>query len=134
MLKVYHVYDYVSIDGAKWRTVGGYGGYKVTDEEVEAKLVLDNVSFEEVREFLSHNLLDGVWNESTFFRHKPTIAVHYQDAWDWVVYRHFDTMSYKREYKENKDVSFQWLTEHLSAEQLIQYLKERGITTCPMNF
>lgn len=134
MLKVYHVYDYVSIDGAKWRTVGGYGGYKITDEEVETKLVLDNVSFEEAREFLSQNPLDGVLNDSTLLRNKPTIVVRYQDAWDWVEYRRFDTMSYKREYKEYENVSFKWLTEHLSADQFIQYLKERGITTCPMNF
>ena len=134
MLKVYHVYDYVSVDGAKWRTVGRYGGYKVTDEEVDTTLVLDNVSFEEAREFLSHTLLDGVWNGSTFFRHKPTIAVSYQDAWDWVEYRHFDRISYKREYKEYQGVSFKWLMDHLTADQFIQYLKERGITACPMNF
>jgi hypothetical protein len=134
MLKVYHVYDYVSIDGAKWRTVGRYGGYRVTDEEVETTLVLDDVSFEEAREFLSNTLLDGVWNESTFFRNKPVVVVSYQDAWDPVWYRHFKTMSYKREYEEYKSVTTKWIIEHLSADQFIQYLKERGITTCPMNF
>jgi spore coat polysaccharide biosynthesis protein SpsF (cytidylyltransferase family) len=133
MLKVYNVHDYVSIDGAKWRKVGGYG-YKITDEEVENTLVLDNVSFEEARKYLSEHLLDGVWNDNTLFRNKPTVVVRYQDAWDCVEYRHFDTMSYKREYKEDKNVSFKWLTEHLTADQFIQYLKERGITTCPMNF
>jgi hypothetical protein len=133
MLKVYNVCDYVSIDGTKWRTVGGYG-YTVTDEEVENKLILDSVSFDEARKYLSENLLDGVWNDSTFFRHKPTIVVKYQDAWDSVEYRHFNTISYKREFKEDKNVTFEWMTGHLSADQLIQYLKERGITTCPMNF
>jgi hypothetical protein len=134
MLKVYNVYDYVSIDGAKWRTVGGYGGYRIADEEVETTLVLDNVSFEDAREYLSHNLLDGVWNDSTLFRNKPIVVVSYQDAWDPVSYRHFNTLSYKREFKEWNNVTFEWLTTHLSADQVIQYLKERGITTCPMNF
>ena len=131
MLKVYNVYDRVSIDGAKWRTVGGYG-YRVTDEEVKNKLVLDNVTFDEAREFLSQNILSGVWNDSTFFRNKPTVVVSYNDGWDPVSYRHFDTMSYKREFVEDKNVTFEWMTQHLSAEQLIQYLKERGITTCPI--
>ena len=133
MLKVYKVYDYVSIDGAKWREVGR-GGYKVTDEEVENKLILDNASFEEAREFLSNHVLDGVWNYSTFFLNKPTVCVSYQDAWDAVTYKCFNTISYKKVYKEYKHVTIQWLMEHLSADQFIQYLKERGMTTCPMNF
>lgn len=133
MLKVYYVCNYVSIDGAKWRAIGNCG-YKVADEECGTTLVLDNASFAEAREFLSQKMLDGVWNESTYFRHKPIIAISYRDASGWVEYRHFDTMSYKREYKEYENVSFKWLTEHLTADQFIQYLKERGITTCPMNF
>lgn len=133
MLKVYNVYDYVSIDGAEWRRVGR-SGYKVADEEIKNKLILDNVSFEDAREFLSNNILDGVWNYSTFFRNKPTICISYQDAWEPVTYKRFNTISYKTVYKEDKYVTTQWLMEHLSADQFIQYLKERGITTCPMNF
>lgn len=132
MLKVYNVYDYVSINGAKWRAVG-IDGYKVTDKEVKNKLILDNASFEEAREFLSNHMLDGVWNDSTFFIGKPTVAINYQDTWEPVSYRRFDTISYKTEYKEYKNVTIEWLMEHLSADQFIQYLKERGITACPMN-
>ena len=133
MLKVYYVCKYVSIDGAEWRKVG-HDGYRVVDGEVEDELVLDNVSFDEARKYLSENILAYVWNDSTCFRHKPTIVVHYSDAWDPVEYKHFNTLSYKREFVENKNVSFEWLTKYLTADQFIQYLKERGITTCPMNF
>ena len=132
MLKVYDVRDYISIDGAKWRVCGG--GYKITDEECADLLVLDKASFAEVREFLSHGELHGAWNDSTLIRHKPVIRIQYEGAFDLVTYRHFDTMSYRIEYTERKDVSFEWLTKHLTADQFIQYLKERGITTCPMNF
>jgi hypothetical protein len=133
MLKVYYIRDYVSIDGSEWRSVGGYGE-KVIDGEPENELRLDNASFNEVYEYLTRHLLSGVWNDTTFFRKKPLIQVSYNDAWDWVEYRHFNTMSYKREYKEWKNVPLKWLMEHASADQFIQYLKERGITTCPMNF
>lgn len=133
MLKIYEVRDYVSIDGADWRRVG-HCGYRVTDEEVEDRLVLDNVTFDEARAYLSENILSSVWNDETFFGHKPTVAIHYADAWDPVSYRSFNTISYKRKFTEDKNVTFEWMTKHLSADQLIQYLKERGITTCPMNF
>lgn len=133
MLKVYYIRDYVSIDGSEWRSVGGCGE-KVIDGEPENELRLDNASFNEVYEYLTQHLLSGVWNDTTFFRKKPLIQVSYNDAWDWVEYRHFNTMSYKREYKEWKNVPLKWLMEHASADQFIQYLKERGITACPMNF
>ena len=133
MLKVYRVHDYVSIDGADWREVGGYGT-NVIDGEAENKLCLDNASFAEAYEYITYNYLSGVWNGTTLFRNKPIIKVSYNDAWDPVEYHHFKTISYKREYKEWKDVSLKWLMEHTSADQFIQYLKERGITACPMNF
>lgn len=133
MLKVYHIHDYVSIDGAEWREVGGYGT-KAIDGEPESKLALDNASFDEAYEFLTQHLLCGLYIGTTFFRKKPTIEISYNDAWDAVVYKQFSTISYKREYEEWTNVSLKWIIENLSADQTIQYLKERGITTCPMNF
>lgn len=133
MLKVYHIHDYISIDGSEWREVGGYGE-KAIDGDPETELRLDNASFAEAYEYLTQYLLCGLYINTTFFRKKPTIEVSYNDAWDNVVYRHFDTISYKREYEEYKNVSLKWLMEHATADQFIQYLKERGITTCPMNF
>lgn len=133
MLKVYKVHNYVSIDGADWRKVDS--GHLITDEEKSNELILDKVSFAEAREILSQkNKLYGVWNCSTLILGRPTICVDYSDSWDFAEYTHFNTMSYLRKYEEWTTVPMQWLMEHASAEQLIQYLKERGITTCPMNF
>lgn len=138
MLKVYKVHNYVSIDGAHWREVvqirladdcwiASYG--------VPAyKYILFDKSFNEVREYLNNNNLDGIRNDYTFWRHNPIINVRYFDTWDDVKYRHFDHMFYKREFEEWTNVSFEWLAKYLPADQFIQYLKERGITTCPMNF
>lgn len=131
MLKVYTVVSYVSVDGAKWRSVG-HSGWCCTDEDRDVKLILDNASFEEVREYNDTHFLDGIWNSNTFWRNKPVIAVKYRDAWDDVVYKSFNTMSYKNVYTEDKNVTLGWMMEHLSADQTIQYLKERGITTCPI--
>lgn len=132
MLKVYDVTDYVSIDGAPWREVGSCG-YRVTDKEQEKnKLILDNVSFDEAREYLSDNAVDGVWKDITFFKKKPTIGISYCGSWDSVYYKHFNSISYKQVVTEWKNVSIDWLIQHLSADQFIQYLKERGMTTCPI--
>ena len=133
MLKVYKVYSCVSINGADWREVGR-SGYKITDEEISDHIVLEQASFSEAREYLSQKIVNGVWNDVTFFRHKPIICVYYSSACDPIYYRKFDTMSYKIIYVEWRNVSMKWLMEHLPADQTIQYLKERGITTCPMNF
>lgn len=132
MLKVYNVYEYISVDGGEWRQVGG-GGYRITDEELSNRIMLDNANFDETREYLKNNICFAIFNDETFFRHKPLIKISYDDCWEYATYRHFDTLSYKRVYKEWTKVTMQWLMEHASADQVIQYLKERGITTCPMN-
>lgn len=131
MLKIYDVNDYVSINGAKWRSVGGYG-YKATDEKPENELILYNATFDEVYEYLEQNSLSGVQDDKTFFRNKPIIQVFYNDVLDSVEYRRFNKMSYKREFKENKNVSLNWIMKHLTADECIQYLKDRGIAACPI--
>lgn len=131
MLKVYSVVSYVSVDDAKWRSVGQIG-YCCTEDECDVKLILDKSSFDEVREYNNTHFLDGVWNISTFWRNKPAIAIKYRDAWDDVVYKNFNTMSYKNVYTEDKNVTLGWMMDHLPAEKVIQYLKDRGITACPI--
>jgi hypothetical protein len=130
MLKIYLVTNYVSIDGADWREVG-YGGYQAADQK-PGDIEVHNLSFDKVREYLETNRLDGVRNDATLFRKRPIISVRYTGAWDAVGYRHFDTLSYKREFKEWTDVTLEWIMKNLSADECIQYLKERGMTACPI--
>ena len=133
MLKVYNYYAYVSIDGADWRRIDH--AHTITDDEPLDMLIWDNISFDVVRELLNHHPVIGMHNSHTLFRKKPTIEICFEDAWlSPVEYKHFKTLSYKIEFKEWKDVPLQWMIEHSPADKVIQYLKERGITTCPMNF
>ena len=133
MLKIYDVVSYVSIDGAEWRAVG-HPGYCCIDEDRDVKIILDDVSFSEACEYIDDHSLDGIYPGTTLWRNKPVICVYYCGVIDDVRYKNFNTISYKKVYTENKNVTLGWLMEHLSAEQTIQYLKERGITTCQMNF
>lgn len=131
MLKIYDVTDYVSIDGTKWRVVGGYG-YHVSDKTPENKLIFDNITFNEAYEYLSSHTLDGMREDTSFITKKPLIYIRYQGAWDSVAYRGFNTISYRREFKENANVSLEWIMKNLSADKAIQYLKDRGMTVCPI--
>lgn len=130
MLKIYNITKYVSINGADWREVGS--GTIASEEELETKLVMDNLSFDEAYKYLSNNYLSGAWSDNTFFRNKPIIKVSCYGAWEPVVYRRFNTISYKKEFKEWSNVTLDWIIKHLSADECIQYLKDRGITTCPI--
>ena len=130
MLKIYHKNNYVSVDGGPWRVIS-YGEI-ASDEELETQLVLDNLSFDEAYDYLSQNHLGGVYIDETFFRHKPIITVNYYSSFDPARYKHFKTISYKTAYAEWTTVSLDWIMKNLSADQCIQYLKERGMTACPI--
>lgn len=130
MLKVYRVESYVSIDGSDWWHVG-VDGHAVRDDDPTEKILFENFTFEQCYEFLQGKGLDGIWRSKTFFRKKPML---YIGEWFYESrpYTSFDTISYKYVYKEWESVSLEWIMKHLSADQCIQYLKERGITTCPI--
>lgn len=138
MLKIYKVYNYISVDGADWRQVirGWLADIECKTSHIDLGMeyMMHRLSFDEARAYLNNHKFDGIWNDTTFLKKKPTICVRYCDVWDDVVYKHFDTISYKTEYVEWKDVSLEWILKNLPADTAIQYLKERGITTCPMNF
>lgn len=141
MLKIYNVHNYVSINGADWREVLRSGWltpieHKVFDEPPETQHILCNASFYEAYDYIHDNRLDGVWCSSGCWCRMihPTIEVRYRDAHNDVAYRNFIAMSYKIEYEEWKNVTLEWIMKNLPADQTIQYLKERGMTTCPMNF
>ena len=139
MLKIYKVHNYVSIDGADWREVLWNGWLnpierKVFDEPPETQHILRNASFYEAYDYIHDNRLDGVWCGSGCWSRMihPTIEVRYRDAYDDVAYSRFISMSYKIEYEEWKEVTLEWIMKNLPADQFIQYLKERGITACPI--
>ena len=130
MLKVYTVSPYVSIDGSDWQNVGS-DGYAAADDNPTEKIFFENFTFEQCYEYLQEKGLDGIWRSKTFFRKRPML---YIGEWFYEAksYTSFNTISYKYVYEEWKSVSLEWIMKHLSADQCIQYLKERGITACPI--
>jgi hypothetical protein len=131
MLKVYTVQSYVSINGKEWQHVG-VDGHTARDDDSTEKIFFENFTFEQCYEYLQEKSLDGIWFNQTFFRKKPMIHIGKGFCGVTSTYKYFDTISYKYVYKEWETVSLDWIMKHLSADQCIQYLKERGMTACPI--
>ena len=133
MLKVYEIIDSVSVDGKDWCRLRSCRHIIIDESEKDAMTItLENMSFDAMYEYLSHKYLSGVWASETYFRHKPIIKIDYVGSLDPSPYKKFKQMSYKRKLKEWKNVSLEWIMKNASADQCIQYLKERGINTCPI--
>ncbi len=136
MLKVYKVKYYVSIDGGEWRQVEDSWRYSYVlrdDQEVADQYIIPIMTFKEFYEYIQKHPLCGVnYGKNIFGR--PYIQTKHDWSWDsWESYYKFNTISYKRVFKECT-MTLSEIFEHFPADQCIQYLKERGITTCPMNF
>lgn len=136
MLKTYRVKYYVSIDGGEWRQVEEGIHYNEVlrddDKPTEEYLLPKTMTFEEFYEYIKSSPLYGVNYGKNIFG-KQYIKILYDWSWDsWESYYKFNTISYKRVFEECA-MTLSEIFERFSSDKAIQYLKERGITTCPMN-
>lgn len=130
MLKVYTVKSYVSINGGDWQQVG-LSGHIMTDNNPTEKVILNNATFDECYKYVSQHSLNGICLYSTLFKKKPIIYINDNHLYEHR-YDHFDTISYKYVYEEWEDVSLNYIMNNFSADKCIQYLKERGMSACPI--
>ena len=132
MLKVYTVKSYVSINEGDWQQVG-HSGYIMTDNNPTERVILNNATFDECCEYVSQHPLDGIYLSSTLFKKKPIIYIDDRYLCEHR-YDHFNTISYKYVCEQLKNVTLDCIMKKFSADKCIQYLKERGMSACPMNF
>lgn len=130
MLKVYTVKSYVSINGGDWQRVG-HSGHIMTDNNPTEKVFFKDATFNECYEYIKEHKLDGIYFSYILFRKKPIIYIS-TSFYCAHRYDHFDTISYKYVYEEWKDVPLNYIMEHFSTDKCIQYLKERGMSACPI--
>lgn len=130
MLKVYTVKSYVSINEGDWQQVGR-SGYIMTDNNPTEKVILNNATFDECYKYVSQHPLDGIYLSSTLFKKKPIIYIDDNHLYEHR-YDHFNTISYKYVYEEWEDVPLSYIMNNFSADKCIQYLKERGMSACPI--
>lgn len=136
MLKVYEVKYYVSIDDGEFRQVEEKWCYLyvLRDDNEPKTLFLHTMTFEECYEYIKSKPLYGMNYGKSIFG-KPYIKIMYDWCWDsWECYYKFKTISYKRVFKECTNMTLAEIFKNFPADKCIQYLKERGMTACPMNF
>lgn len=130
MLKAYRCELQISLNGAKWNTI--HVEYtKLREEHELEKTFIENYSFAEAHEWMLRNWHNHWSAGYTLFKKKPKIKIQY-GYYTIETYTKFDTISIRAIYEEHpitmRDLQYE------DADKVIQYLKERGITTCPMNF
>ena len=130
MLKSYRCELQISLNGAEWNTI--YVEYtKLREEHELEKIFIENYSFAEAHEWMLHNWHNHWEAGYTLFKKKPKIKIQY-GYYTTETYKSFDTISIRAVYEE-REITMRDL-QYEAADTVIQYLKERGITTCPMNF
>lgn len=135
MLKIYRTYLQYQTDGGTWERFG-YSGWLCEEESnVETSTaIIENANFKQAFEHFENSPIHGVITCRTCFRHRPYIClIGAGFAEPTNLYQNdFTSLSIKKITEENKDVTLDWIMEHLSAEKTIQYLKERGLNICPI--
>ena len=137
MLKIYNKNHYISINNGPWKQLSAKSTVMLDESEVcNERIVYNNLSFEECINILKHNHINSIYLtfSETLFLHKrkDIICIHYADDCWSTDYTNFDTISYKVTYTENNQYTLSYIMEHFPADMTIQYLKERGMTTCPI--
>lgn len=131
MLKIYYVRKYVSIDNGEWEEVGWREGYIMSNDSSSEKIIFKHKNFDECFKFLESHYINGLSWSKSIFRHKPFINVHYSGNLTETSYKSFNTISCKRTYTEI-DMTLDDIMKTFSAEQTIEYIRERGLNVCPV--
>lgn len=139
MLKIYKTHSLFQINRQGWERCGRGGYYCKEESEIKEELVLLNrCNFTEaVLEILDKQpRFDGVYAGMTMFLHRPFIEVgeFYRSEYTRLFAKDVHSFSYKVISEEMRHVTLEWIMKHLSAEQAIQYFKERGMNVCPIKF
>lgn len=134
MLKIFHQLHYVSINGHPYKRLDAESAHILEESNVTTEQpIFNNLSFNECFELLKKDAKAGMYCDRTPFLNKPVINICYANEWVASEYTHFDTISYKVIYA-NRDNNYTLadIMNRFPADQAINYLKERGIATCPM--
>ena len=91
--------------------------------------------------YYMYQLDHGEWNRfgytgwfCTFILRRPYL--HFFVEWLYepinLFKKDFSSISIIEVNEEKKNVTLEWIMEHLSADKAIQFLKERGMAVCPI--
>ena len=134
MLKIYKVQSFYQVNRQEWMHCGTIG-YVCQDEAKtkEQEILFEKKSFNEAYDLIGRFNFDGLYCDTTLFGH-PYIGIigWYCSSPQKLFSKRTNTLSYKLVYNEVKYATLDWISSHLTADEAIQYFKERGITVCPI--
>lgn len=127
MLKPYKVTTYVSVNGGPKNRMWSVG-YGLTEDELP-NTVETSYTFQEA---LTKKLpTPDVKTDTTFFRKRPYVKISYSLFYEDEYYN-FDAITIERRKEPWTDATLKDIHDCSTADQFIQYLKERGMTSCPI--
>lgn len=134
MTKIYDTCLYYKINDEEWRKVQCNCGVAIMPErDSDTSMHFEDLSFEEAQSFLKECPLPGIDCGRTLFRKRPYIQIsHSWENYDRYFAKDIDRISYKTVYYEDNSYTIKWLMGHASADVFIKYMKERGMTVCPL--
>lgn len=128
MLKSYKYKLQISLNGDVWNTIH-IGDTELREEHELTRVFIENYSFTEAHSWMLRNLHNNWSAEYTLFKKRPKIKIQY--GWSTIeTYKSFDSLSIRAIYEE-RPITIKEL-QNEDVELVIQYLKERGITACPI--
>lgn len=131
MKELYNYRMLVSIDGKEYRDTSIWNHIRYLNPEETKTMETVEMSFDEV-----YNIADAIMNAEkgiTFFRKRKYIKFSFADSFE-PEYLYEGTkkkIQIKEEYL-SFSCSMEKLARLLDSEDFISYLKDRGISTCPM--
>jgi hypothetical protein len=126
MLKAYKVYTYITVDN-KYKYEPLRYSIGLTDD-FKPKVTTQTYTFQELIDNNAEGI-DYVITGKTFFLKIPYIKIQHwpEDGFHY----NFDSITIEKHYVP-WNITMNELFEDFSADQCIQYLKDRGITACPI--
>lgn len=136
MLKIYNSYYMYQLDHGEWNRFGYTGWFCKEESDVtDLKIILKDATFEQAFERFEKKPDHNIAPCRTFILRRPYL--HFFVEWLYepinLFKKDFSSISIIEVNEEKKNVTLEWIMEHLSADKAIQFLKERGMAVCPIN-
>jgi hypothetical protein len=134
MKKIYSHSTYIKLNGEKnWMPTNIYNHYFYLEEEEakERSFEIDEItSFEDAKEIVESGIIMNAEIGKTFFKKKPLLRFtvpKYPEMVETCTEKQFKSLGVKVVYEEERNLKIKKLAEVLSAEELCEYLRDRGI-------
>ena len=135
MKKVVRVVKEYRVNGDKWIDISLWK-HIIYKEETECKNKMRKIdNWKDALEYLKNDMLRNSSVEYTIFKRTPYLHLYNPENLDYewidVKEKEFELLEVRLRYIEYP-CSLKELVDLLPANDFIQYLKDRGISTCPM--